>query len=160
MRVWAALVALFAVVALLDAQTTQFVGTFNIGTLFGDGNALEVRNATAGQAVRIYGTITDPANYERFTISADTGSVTLATERAGTGTVRDIVFRDLSAPRFTLGGAAPAYYVTLPGTARATLPAAPNGSLLFCLDCLNNALCGAGGPGAVAKRINGSWRCN
>jgi hypothetical protein len=159
MRLRLALVALLLGVVALDAQTTQFVGTFQIGTLFGDGNALEIRNATAGQALRVYGTITDAGNYERLAVSADTSGVAISTERAGTGVVRDIVFRDMGAARLTLGGASPAYYVTLPSTARATLPAAPNGSLLYCLDCNATAACGAG-AGAVAKRVNSVWRCN
>ena len=141
------------------AQTTQFVGQFNIGTLFGAGDAIEVRNATQGQAVRVYGTFTDPGNYERLTLAATSTEAVLSTERSGTGAPRDLVFRDMGATRLTLGGTAPAYYVTLPSTARATLPAAPNGSLLYCLDCNATAACGAG-PGAVAKRVNSVWRCN
>jgi hypothetical protein len=145
--------------AALQAQTTQFVGVFNIGTLFGAGDAIEVRNATQGQAVRVYGTFTDPSNYERLTLAATSTEAVLSTERAGTGASRDLVFRDMGATRLTLGGAAPAYYVTLPSTARATLPAAPNGSLVYCTDCSATLNCNAG-AGAVAKRQNSLWRCN
>lgn len=44
---------------------------------------------------------------------------------------------------------------------QATLPAAPNGTLVYCSDCtVNSAPCSGGSTGAVAKRVNGSWRCD
>lgn len=44
---------------------------------------------------------------------------------------------------------------------QASLPAAPNGTLVYCSDCtVNSATCTGGGSGAVAKRVNGAWRCD
>jgi hypothetical protein len=44
-----------------------------------------------------------------------------------------------------------------------TYSSAANGSLLYCSDCSFNTSTGActsGGNGALAKRINGAWKCN
>jgi len=36
---------------------------------------------------------------------------------------------------------------------------AANGSFVYCPDCQETAVCEAGGNGAFAKRLNGSWKC-
>jgi len=54
------------------------------------------------------------------------------------------------------------------GAAFASLPAAANGSLIYCTDCKNvtdnaavaGAACVASGSGSLAKRQNGRWDCN
>lgn len=43
---------------------------------------------------------------------------------------------------------------------QADLGAPANGTLLYCQDCNQDSTCTAGGSGALAKRIAGSWRCN
>jgi hypothetical protein len=42
----------------------------------------------------------------------------------------------------------------------AHLPAATNGSMLYCSDCIVATTCATGGTGAFAKRLNGAWVCN
>jgi hypothetical protein len=46
------------------------------------------------------------------------------------------------------------------GLAFASLPAANNGTLIYCMDCAATNPCGGGGTGAIAKRLNGRWVCN
>jgi hypothetical protein len=41
-----------------------------------------------------------------------------------------------------------------------SLGAPPNGTLVYCPDCVAGAACTAGGSGAFAKRLNGRWVCN
>jgi hypothetical protein len=43
---------------------------------------------------------------------------------------------------------------------QANLGAPANGTLLYCQDCNQDSTCTAGGSGALAKRIAGSWKCN
>jgi hypothetical protein len=40
------------------------------------------------------------------------------------------------------------------------LGAPPNGTLIYCPDCVAGAACAAGGSGAFAKRLNNRWVCN
>jgi hypothetical protein len=42
----------------------------------------------------------------------------------------------------------------------ANLPAAVNGSMLYCSDCIVASTCTGAGTGAFAKRLNGVWSCN
>lgn len=42
----------------------------------------------------------------------------------------------------------------------ATLPTLANGSSVYCSDCLFQSSCAGGGTGAIAKRLNGAWRCD
>lgn len=43
---------------------------------------------------------------------------------------------------------------------QATLPAAGNGTILYCSDCtVATSPCTAGSTGAMAFRVNGAWRC-
>jgi len=46
------------------------------------------------------------------------------------------------------------------GLSFATLPAASNGTLIYCADCATTNPCAGGGTGAIAKRLNGRWVCN
>jgi len=41
-----------------------------------------------------------------------------------------------------------------------TLPAAINGTVVYCSDCTIASPCAAGGTGALAKRLNAAWICN
>lgn len=50
--------------------------------------------------------------------------------------------------------------VTWPAVAIASLPAATNGSIMYCSDCTIANPCAGGGTGAIAKRLNGAWVCN
>jgi len=54
---------------------------------------LAQRNGTNAQTLRVYGTFTDSANYERAIIdwSANSPNVTIGTQAAGTGTLRNII---------------------------------------------------------------------
>lgn len=40
------------------------------------------------------------------------------------------------------------------------LPAAQNGTILYCSDCTRASPCAAAGTGAIAQRLNGVWECN
>jgi len=42
---------------------------------------------------------------------------------------------------------------------QANLPAAPNGTLIFCSDCTTASACTGAGTGALASRQNGAWKC-
>ncbi|HUW55625.1 MAG TPA: hypothetical protein VMZ92_03250 [Planctomycetota bacterium] len=42
----------------------------------------------------------------------------------------------------------------------ATLPASPNGYMVYCSDCTNAAPCAAVGTGNIAKRENAAWNCD
>jgi hypothetical protein len=46
------------------------------------------------------------------------------------------------------------------GYAFASLPAATNGTFLYCSDCTIASPCASGGTGALAKRLNSTWVCN
>lgn len=48
-------------------------------------SALAMRNGTAAQTFRVYGTYTDSSNYVRGALSSSTTTITLAAETAGTG---------------------------------------------------------------------------
>ena len=56
------------------------------------------------------------------------------------------------------------YQIQLLGVPFASLPStAPNGTVMFCQDCLhNNSTCAVGGPGALAVRVNNgtAWACD
>lgn len=60
------------------------------------------------------------------------------------GIIRDIKLRALVSTGYTF----------------ANLPAADNGTFLFCSDCTKSTPCASGGDGAQAKRLNGIWDCN
>lgn len=53
------------------------------------------RNSTNAQTLRVYNTFTDASNYERVVIDWTTGSnvVTIGTQAAGTGTLRQVQFQ-------------------------------------------------------------------
>lgn len=55
-------------------------------------NILALRNSTNAQAFRVYGTFTDLSNYERLTLSYNSGAgrFQIDTENAGTGTARGL----------------------------------------------------------------------
>ena len=61
--------------------------------------------------------------------------------------------------RFT-GGNANYGYMTMMAVTFANLPAAANGSVLYCSDCTIANPCAGSGTGALAKRLNGAWVCN
>lgn len=42
---------------------------------------------------------------------------------------------------------------------QANLPAAANGSMIYCSDCTTASACTGGGTGAFASRQNGAWKC-
>lgn len=46
------------------------------------------------------------------------------------------------------------------GIILASLPAVDNGSQVYCTDCTFANPCAGGGTGAIAKRLNGAWRCD
>lgn len=51
-------------------------------------------------------------------------------------------------------------YQTMGAVLFANLPAAANGSFLYCSNCTIANPCATGGTGALAKRLNGAWVCN
>lgn len=50
--------------------------------------------------------------------------------------------------------------ITLASKPFATLGNAANGTLVYCPDCTQTALCAGRGTGAFAKRINNAWKCD
>lgn len=50
--------------------------------------------------------------------------------------------------------------LTVAATAFASLPAATNGTMIYCNDCTIANPCAGAGTGAIAKRLNGAWVCN
>ena len=69
-------------------------------------NTVALRNSTNAQSFKVYNTYTDASNYERFAINAQSGAdVRLQTEKAGTGTVRSIVFGTNASGRWYIDGA-------------------------------------------------------
>lgn len=44
-------------------------------------------------------------------------------------------------------------------TLQANLPAAVNGTIIYCSDCTTATACTSGGTGALASRQNGAWKC-
>lgn len=73
-------------------------GLSNARLYFGGTGIIDQRNGTAAQTLRIYNTYTDGSNYERGVFDWGTTSniLSIGTQAAGTGTVRDI--------RFIVGG--------------------------------------------------------
>jgi hypothetical protein len=61
---------------------------------------------------------------------------------------------NLSATNLTLSGAAQVGSSTF-----ASLASAANGSLLYCSNCTQTTACAAGGSGAMAMSVNGTWSC-
>ncbi len=61
---------------------------------------------------------------------------------------------NLSASNLTLSSSA-----RMGSTTFAGLGSASNGAILYCSDCTQTTACGAGGSGAMAMSINGTWSC-
>lgn len=67
-------------------------------------NSLAQRNGTNAQSLAVYNTYTDASNYERLRLYGTAGTnYTIASEAAGTGTVRDLVFSTGGSARLTIG---------------------------------------------------------
>lgn len=66
-------------------------------------NVLAMRNGTAAQSLRLYGTYTDASNYERFRLAADTAGVYIIADRAGTGVARAMHFWTDGNSRWDIG---------------------------------------------------------
>jgi hypothetical protein len=65
-----------------------------------------------------------------------------------------------STPLLRLSTAGGGAQLQLTGVNFANLGPAPNGTLLYCPDCVIGNDCAGGGTGAIAKRLNGAWKCN
>jgi hypothetical protein len=50
--------------------------------------------------------------------------------------------------------------VTLSSSPISSLGTPANGTITYCSNCTTTNPCGAGGNGAIAKRLNGAWVCN
>ena len=76
----------------------------------------------------------------------DDSFMAFSTDRSGTAT---------EVMRLTSAGA-----LALTGRALASLPAAADGSIMYCTDCLKAAdPCTSSSTGAMAMRVNGAWQC-
>jgi hypothetical protein len=63
----------------------------------------------------------------------------------------------------TQGGQAKVNYdgsVTFGSKSFGSLGSAEDGTILYCSNCQQTAVCNSGGSGAFAKRIAGGWVCN
>lgn len=84
--------------------TTVYVGGSSDVRLYRDAaNSLALRNSTNAQSLAVYETYTDASNYSRLRLYGTAGgSHTIASEAAGTGTVRDVVIATGGTTRLTL----------------------------------------------------------
>jgi hypothetical protein len=81
---------------------TTYTGSPDL-TLFRDAaDTLAQRRGTNAQTFRIYNTFTDASNYERGKIQWDSNVLKIGTEKAGTGTARDLAFQTDGTTRMTL----------------------------------------------------------
>lgn len=65
-------------------------------------NALDQRNSTNAQALRVYNTYTDASNYERAKIAWATNVLQIGTEKLGTGTARALELQTDGTTRLTI----------------------------------------------------------
>jgi hypothetical protein len=75
-------------------STTNCASVIDTYLLRDTANTLAQRNGTAAQTFRAYNTYTDASNYERgvFDWTTTANTLTIGTEKAGTGTVRNLQF--------------------------------------------------------------------
>jgi hypothetical protein len=106
-------------------------------------NTLAQRNGTTAQESRLYN-LDSGANDEYFTIDwkATANRVAIGPKATGTGTLRDLIVDH---------GA---------GVLFANLGTPANGQQVYCSDCTFADPCAGSGTGAIAKRLNGAWRCD
>lgn len=64
---------------------------------------------------------------------------------------------DATAVKWTMLGAG---YLLSAGLTFATLGTPANGAIVYCSDCTFANPCAGSGTGAIAKRLNGAWRCD
>jgi hypothetical protein len=122
-------------------------GTISLGVLKATGQASDAEPATAG-AIRL------PNGAAIMSRSADK---TKDIELMSTGTDDTLsIGAGAAALRLATGSVlfnTPYSYTSLP-------PRQPNGTMAYCSDCTMTRPCAAGGTGAFAKRLNGTWICN
>lgn len=90
------------------AGSSQKIGWSDVGVYRDAANVLAQRNGVNAQTFRLYGSYTDPSNYDRFVLDlTSAGRVLLMTTGAGTGAGRhiDISANGISGWRFHTGGA-------------------------------------------------------
>lgn len=74
------------------------------GNLFLDlANTIEQRNGVNAQIARVYNTYTDSSNFERIALSWTANIAALSTEKAGTGTARELRFGTNDTGRWSIG---------------------------------------------------------
>lgn len=104
------LLALLLVVLLPALTTAQsFIRYYPPGGLMSDGaNTFALQNGTSAQALNIYNTFTDGSNYERATLtwSSIANRFRLMTEKAGSGSSRDIQIYSLGSLLLNAGAGA------------------------------------------------------
>ena len=114
-------------------------------------------NPDTAQAYRVYGSTTGPKYLE---LKHD---ATNSIVNAQTGTL-DFQINGTTYWRITTSGhltAVPANtMLILAATAFASLGTPANGTIAYCSDCTFANPCASGGTGAIAKRLNGAWRCD
>lgn len=94
----------------LHASSGLFWGSVGVATadlsLFRDAaNVLAQRNSTTAQGFRVYNTFTDASNYERGSFNWAGNILRIATEKAGTGSARSIVFQVQGVDTWTISSA-------------------------------------------------------
>lgn len=91
-----------------------------------------------------------------------------STDRSANLAIFNIAHSGYAAVRNSTGDSSLAGYLDLGDEIEANLGSPPNGTMVYCSDCLNvvddsaspGALCAGSGHGAVARRENGHWACN
>jgi hypothetical protein len=129
---------------LASGQLAWNDGTFGNRDLFlsrDAANILAQRNGTNAQAFRLYN-IDSGANDEYLSIAAASNIFTIGPVAMGSGTLR----------AFNIDHGA--------GILFANLGTPANGQQVYCPDCTFANPCAGAGTGAIAKRLNGAWRCD
>lgn len=153
----------------VEAQTSVFIGGSGSYTnLVQATNALELRSGTNEQAFYVYNTFTDASNYERLKVGWDAfNGIQIAAEAAGTGNANkeikivtggnNLAFAPGSTTKWTMDNNG---FLVSAGVAFASLGTPANGTMVYCSDCTFANPCAGAGTGALAKRLNGAWRCD
>lgn len=175
----AALVAAVAVITDAQSRWKPSVGWIQEAMLFYPDNTYDIgesgdhrpRNIYAGTAVNTTSFVAAAAGLHGWSgrgwLSCSADGICAITENDLTGFTR-----------FNFGGNTAAFSSLIPvvvgsvghgfilgqadgtGITFATLGAATDGAMVYCTDCTFANPCAGSGTGAIAKRLNGAWRCD
>lgn len=84
------------------ANASTFQNAIDLRLFRDAANTLAQRNGVNAQTFRVYGTFTDASNYERGKMEWASNVLRIGTEKAGTGTARDLAFQTDGTTRLTI----------------------------------------------------------